>query len=152
MKKILAILTAGLAAFAANTGCDIDADLSSPLVIGNIKVEPAAWKENHLGNRFDHFYHECEIPELTSEVLEMGFFHTYWNYTEDAADGGQILVQEGEGASRWLEREENGEWIRYQETVSCSYLPGKLRIALSRSDGNNRRPDKTLYFRLVIIR
>jgi hypothetical protein len=153
MKKILMIVAFVAAVVAMNTACDINAEIRPHLVIDNIYVEPADWREYTVDGYFDHYFADIPMPELTQEVLDLGFFHTFWKYTEEGEKSGtQVEVQQGEGIVRNVEVFEGGQWIRYQEFITCSYSLGNLRIAISSSDGQKRRPTETLYFRMVIFR
>jgi hypothetical protein len=152
MKKLLMMVAFVATVGAMNTACDIDAEIRPHIVIDNIYVEPADWSEYTIDGRFDHYFADIPMPELTHDVLDMGFFHTFLRYSEDGTDGKQVEVQESEGTVRYVEVFEGGQWIRYQETISCSYSLGNLRIAISSSDGQKRRPTETLYFRMVIFR
>ncbi len=113
-------------------------------VVDNIEILPGDWRGYTVDNLFDHYFVDIEMPELTREVFYDGFYYTYWKYMD-----GQVLVQEGEGVSMYLERElPNGEWVAYTETISCSYEVGSMRISISRSDFWDGRPGR-LVFRFV---
>jgi hypothetical protein len=86
------------------------------------------------------------MPELTSYVLENGIYETYWKY-----DDMETPVQENTGITNTYERYENGGWVTYSETVSCSYSLGNMRIKLQRSDFWDGIPNDTWYFRTVIL-
>ncbi len=152
MKKILMMVIAMAAMATVNTACEVDAEIHPHLLIDNIVVEPADWDEYWIDDRFDHWYVNLPMVELGEEVLESGFFHTYWEYTEVGENGKPITVWESEGSTKTYERFEDGVWVRYMETISCSYAIGELRISISRSDGNRRRPSETLHFRTIIFR
>jgi hypothetical protein len=145
MKKTMMMLTAAAltaGAAALNTGCDIDAELRSPVVIDEIVVDPHDWIVARVGGQFDHIYCDIELRELTDRVLENGAMQTYWRYGE-MRDGQMVDVQEPLPAVIHL-----ASWT---ETISCSYEPGSMRIMISRSDFVNPQPDKKLYFRIAIF-
>ncbi len=154
MKTLFKIFAMAAVAFtvAATTGCDVDADFDDgrKIVIDNIFVEPNGWQTARLADgSFDYYFADIPLPELTDHIFHRGTFETFWRYDE-MRDGQSVDVQERLPAVINLDRLENHVWIPYTETVSCSYEVGVMRLMISRSDFNNIRPDKTMYFRTVI--
>jgi hypothetical protein len=153
MKKTVMILTAAaltVGAAALGTGCDIDAELRSPVVIDKIEIDPDDWTVARVNGAFDHLYCDVKLPELTEYVLSEGAMQTYWRYGENR-DGQQVDVQEPLPAVIHLFRYES-QRIEYTETISCSYEPGMMRIMISRSDFFDGIPRETLHFRTAIFR
>lgn len=121
----------------------------SKLVVDNITVGPEDWHEAQTGDGlFDYFYADVHIPGFTWEMLDEGFYYTYWKYNDS-----NILVQEGLGVSMHLERYDDvrREWYAYTETVGCSYSEENIRFRLSRSDFYDALPTATLVFRFVVM-
>lgn len=147
MKKLLMILVTAALAMTATTGCDIDADLEGGrmIVIDNIFVDPEDWHVYRVDEGFDHFYVDIELPELNRHIFDRGAFFTYRRY-----DDNEISVQEPDGVTKTYERYEEGRYIAYTETISCSYSVGNLRIEIRRSDFYSRPPTETYWFRTVI--
>jgi hypothetical protein len=153
MKKLLAIAGFAALTMAANTGCDVDADIDGNgqrMVIDDIVVDRNGWEVALTDNGdFDYYYYDIERPEITERFFNRHVYTTYWRYGEER--GGRIVdVQEPLPAVITRERFEDGYLIPYTETLSCSYEVGYMRIMLSRSDYFDLRPDQDLYFRLVI--
>ncbi len=120
------------------------------IVVGSneLFINPDEWTEYEINGAFDHYYHDFNMPEITSLVLNYGFYHTYWEREEDDA-----LVQEGEGATMYKSYEDNdtGEMIYYSETITCDYSLGLLRVHFRTSDFTKAKPADRLYFRFVAL-
>ncbi len=143
--KRLLMAVAVAMAVVATSGCDVDAEFSSPVVVDNIPILPNDWKTMLFEDgQFDYYYFDVPLREITPEVFDTGSYATYWRYGE-RRDGVNVDVQEPLPAVI--------KQINYIETISCSYDVGYVRIMISRSPSTfNFRPDKTLYFRTVVFR
>ncbi len=143
---------------AVNTGCEIDAEFSSPLVIDDIYVEPGDWKRAiDEDGIFNHYYCDIALPDITESLLHLGAVQTYMVYDEIREDH-LVTAQEPlpyiVTGNRWVPElgSGRGRWEPYGEIIACSYEVGLMRITISRLPLFERFPDKTLYFRTVIFR
>ncbi len=139
MGKRVMIAAAIAMAWVASTGCDVDADFGSPVVVDNIDIAPDDWKIMLDGGRFDYYYYDVDLHMLNEGVFINGNFNTYWRYGEG------IGVQEPLPAVMHLSRYSEGRWVEYTETLSCSYEVGMVRIMLSRSDFFTNRPGDVFF-------
>ncbi len=122
----------------------------SKLVIDNIEIAPKDWEEYTVDGYFDHYFCDVKLPGFTSSIFNTGFYYIYWKYYEDGGNGTNILIQEGEGATMYYEGSDNGEVFYYQETISCDYSAGWVRINFRSSDFYaGSKPDKPYLFRFV---
>ncbi len=137
------VTTAAIVALTAvATGCDVDANFSSPIVVDRISIAPEQWKVMLNGGQLDFFYCDVELREINESVFRTGSFQTFWKYGE-LHNGGAVEVQEPLPAIR--------NQPGYSETISCNYEVGSVRIMIRRHPSTfDSPPDRTLYFRTVI--
>lgn len=152
MRKILIILAVATIVAAAGTGCQINADLNSPLVIEDIYVRPNDWvKAIDERGFFNHYYCDVPLPEITERIFNSGSFHTYLVYDEER-DGEMVTVQEELPYIVTGDRFVGIGWEPYEEIIACSYEIGYMRITISRLPMFEKLPDKSLYFRTLIVK
>ncbi len=130
----------------ATTGCDVDADFSSPVVVDRISIDPDEWMVMLNGGRFEYFYFDVELPEINEDVFRTGSFFTFWKYSE-LHGGVAVDVQQQLPAFRKRQKEINNRWVTYTETISCKYEVKSMRIMLSRFPATTDiRPEEVLDF------
>lgn len=149
MKKMILIAALAVFALGANAGCDVNSDFSGVYSVDNISVAPDEWIEvwasSPGGGYVDYMYADRPISELTASVIREGTYPVYFKYLGPDTNGNDTVpVQEQLPCQVY-----DGD-LAYQ--ISAEISEGYLRLVIRTETGRRLPVDKTMYFRLAIIR